>query len=170
MNITFFGHADFQATAECIFALRSLLQKVTNQGQTNVYLGGYGNFDFFAYQCCKDFQKSKSDMRLIYISPYLDQKHPLQNYDEYIYPPLENIPRRLSIIHRNRWMVEHAHLVVVYVTHSYGGAYTAYSYAKHKNILSVNLADIAIRGLSEERIEDRLMEIYELLENDSAHA
>ena len=53
-------------------------------------------------------------------------------YDVTIYPPLENVPKRLAIIKRNEWMVDHADVIVAYVLHEWGGASTMLQYAVRK--------------------------------------
>ena len=39
-------------------------------------------------------------------------------------------------------MVDKADLIIVYIDHSFGGAYQAYQYAKRKGKVIFNLADI----------------------------
>ena len=55
------------------------------------------------------------------------------SYDSTVYPPLETVPRRFAISHRNRWMVEASDVVVAYVLHDWGGAATTLRYAKQKD-------------------------------------
>ena len=54
------------------------------------------------------------------------------HYDSTVYPPLEAVPRRFAITHRNRWMVDVADVVVAYVLHDWGGAATTLRYANQK--------------------------------------
>ena len=53
-------------------------------------------------------------------------------YDGTIYPPLENVPKRLAIIKRNEWMVDHSDVIVAYVLHEWGGANIMLQYATRK--------------------------------------
>ena len=62
-------------------------------------------------------------------------------YDSTVYPPLENVPRRFSISHRNRWMVESADVVVAYVLHDWGGAATTLRCAKQKKKQIISYRD-----------------------------
>lgn len=42
---------------------------------------------------------------------------------ETVFPEgLEMVPPRFAIVHRNRWMVHEADMVIAYVTHDWGGA------------------------------------------------
>ncbi|OUO11917.1 hypothetical protein B5F94_12975 [Flavonifractor sp. An4] len=69
---------------------------------------------------------------------FVDEAH---NYDSTVYPPLENVPRRFSISHRNRWMVESADVVVAYVLHDWGGAATTLRCAKQKKKQIISYRD-----------------------------
>ena len=48
---------------------------------------------------------------------------------------------KVAITERNRWMVEHADLVIVFVEKDSGGAYTALKYAKKLEKEVINLAE-----------------------------
>ena len=63
------------------------------------------------------------------------------DFDEVIYPALENVPPKYAIIRRNKWMVDRADLLIAYITHGWGGAARTYHYAKRKGIPTVNLAE-----------------------------
>lgn len=65
----------------------------------------------------------------------------VRQYDSTVYPPLENVPRRFSISHRNRWMVESADVVVAYVLHDWGGAATTLRCAKQKKKQIISYRD-----------------------------
>lgn len=48
-----------------------------------------------------------------------------KEYDEILYPELEQTPLKFAISKRNEWMVKHADYVFAYVNTHYGGAYNA---------------------------------------------
>ena len=48
---------------------------------------------------------------------------------------------RFAITYRNRFMIEKSDFVIVYVEHSWGGAYSAYKYALKKGKQIYNLAN-----------------------------
>ncbi len=77
-----------------------------------------------------------------YLSPTLEKKSASyqKGFDSVIYPEIENVPPRYAIVHRNRWIVEQADVLIAYVTHTYGGAYTMYQYAKRKTKKIYNIA------------------------------
>ena len=111
------------------------------------FLGGYGNFDSFAWSCAKKYKEKHRQAKLVYITPYVltDKRNdPFEykksRFDLVLYPGLENVPPKFAISRRNRWMVEQADLVIAYITHTYGGAYATYTHAKRKKKLLYNIA------------------------------
>lgn len=146
MVISFCGHSDFVSTDEYEFRLLSFLAEKVGDKYAEMYLGDYGNFDSFAYHCCKIYKKNHPNVSLVFVTPYLDNEY-LANrlryrenyYDYIIYPEIEDKPKRFAISYRNRYMVEKADLVVSYITHSFGGAYSTYKYAKSKGKEIFNL-------------------------------
>ena len=57
MIITFCGHADFQKTETYERELLAILDAIIGDGSAELYLGGYGLFDAFAFECGKKIQK-----------------------------------------------------------------------------------------------------------------
>ena len=53
MIVTFLGHRDFQTKEIYQEKLFELLKSITNREPVTFYLGGYGQFDHFAYECAK---------------------------------------------------------------------------------------------------------------------
>ena len=148
MIITFCGHGDFTAGADEENRLLALLESYVGDSCAELFLGGYGNFDAFAFRCGKIFQRKHPNVSLVFVTPYMitDAKagrfsQADAEYDRIVYPPLENVPPRYAIVHRNRYMVEQADLVIVYITRSRGGAYQAYQHAERRNKKIYNLAD-----------------------------
>lgn len=150
MIITFFGHSGFIGTKEYEEKLLSFLEKNVGENPVQMYLGGYGGFDEFAYSCCKKYKENHPKASLIFVTPYITleyQKNHLDRlkslYDIILYPEIEDKPKRFAIYYRNKFMVESADFVITYVVHSYGGAYTAYKIAKRrgKNIFNLGKAN-----------------------------
>ena len=148
MIITFCGHSNYSSNLEDEERLLKFLEKVVCENQVDFYLGGYGNFDSFAYECCKKYKETHPKVSLVFVTPYLTveyQKNHLEyqktRYDEIVYPDIEDKPPRFAIIYRNRYMVDKADYVVAYVSHDWGGAYTTYKYAQRKGKKIFNLAD-----------------------------
>ena len=146
MVIAFCGHSKYIRRSEDEKKVLEILKNRVGDTKSEFFLGEYGNFDSFAYDCSKKFKKNHPDAKLVLITPYLaveSQKnqidHNKDRFDLVIYPELENIPRRYAILHRNKWIVKQADIIIAYITHEYGGAYTTYRYAKrnHKEIYNI---------------------------------
>ena len=149
MIVTFCGHASFSKSSEYEQKLMELLEEVVGDAYADMYLGGYGEFDSFAYHVCKKYKESHPNVCLILVTPYLAVKNENNNskllqfsYDGTIYPELENKPRKFAIYYRNRWMVDKADFMIAYVRHDWGGAYTMLKYAKRKKKIIYNLAEL----------------------------
>ena len=151
MIVTFCGHAQFHKTEEYEQKTLAFLEEKVGDQPADMYLGGYGDFDSFAYDCCKKYKANHPNISLVFVTPYLTieyQKNHLDyqmtNYDSILYPEIEDKPPRFAISYRNRWMVERADLVVCGVERAYGGAYQTYRYATRKDKPVFHLLDAEI--------------------------
>ena len=143
MVITFCGHSTFIKTVELEEQLLSILESQVGDSRCDFYLGGYGMFDGFCRECCKKYKAKHPNVSLVYVTPYLDaDQFTLDLYDESVYPPIEDKPRKFAISYRNKWMVENADLVIAYINHSYGGAWHTYQHAKRKKKQIINLGNL----------------------------
>ena len=148
MVITFCGHAQFPIAEEYEQKLLAFLEEKIGDNPADFYLGGYGAFDNFAYDCCKKYKKSHPNVSLILITPYMSveyQRNHLEyqknQYDEILYPEIEDKPLKFAISYRNKWMVEQADYLICGISHDWGGAYKTYQHAKRKNKPIWNLTD-----------------------------
>lgn len=144
MIISFFGHSDYSTDKKHIELLLSLLKKHLETNEIEFYLGGYGFFDSFSSSFCTYCKNLSYKVRKVFVTPYIgsyldNRKEILVNYDEIIYPPLENVPKRFAITKRNEWIIERSDLIIFYVSRNYGGAYNALQYANRKNKPYINL-------------------------------
>ena len=143
MIITFFGHSDFCHEKQYRNFVLELLEKKIGNNDADILLGGYGLFDEFAYSCAKEYKKTHYGISLCYVTPYpqiIDFKAFEKKYDIILYPPIESIPPKFRIVHRNRYMVDKADYILCYITHRFGGAYKAYKYAtnRKKEVVLIN--------------------------------
>ena len=106
MNVTFCGHSQITKADNIANWLRNVTQDLIEQGATTFYLGGYGEFDSLAASILREQKKKYPQIELVLVLAYLNTGRDVSGYDSTVYPPLENVPRRFSISHRNRWMVE----------------------------------------------------------------
>ena len=112
MNVTFCGHAQVVQTKQVEEWLYTTTQGLIEQGATNCYLGDYGAFDNLAASVLRAQKKRYPQVELILVLAYLETAKDISGYDGTVYPPLESVPRRFAISHRNRWMVDAADVVV----------------------------------------------------------
>ena len=148
MTISFFGHADFCESEGTKERLLSVLRQEVGGREVTFLLGGRGAFDEFARLCAEEYKRENPLSDLVLVTPYITlsyQKNHLsqqaERYDEILYPPIENVPPRYAISHRNRYMAVCADLVIVYLRHKWGGAYQAFLAAKCAGKQIINLAD-----------------------------
>ena len=149
MIVTFCGHAHFSKSEEYEQKILAFLEEKVGDQPADMYLGGYGDFDSFAYDCCKKYKETHPNVLLLFITPYMTveyQQNHLEyqktRYDDIIYPEIEDKLPRFAISYRNKWMVEKADYVVAYVDHDWGGAYTTYKHAKRKGKFIFNLGKL----------------------------
>ena len=148
MVITFCGHSQFSRTKELERRVLEFLEDKIGNEVADIYMGEHGDFDRFAYDCCKKYKQTHNNVSLIFITPYITEEyqknhliHQSKRFDSIIYPQIEAVPPKFAIISRNRYMVDMSDYVIAYVNHSWGGAYQTYKYAKKKNKSIFNLAD-----------------------------
>ena len=149
MIITFCGHACFVGSEEYEKKILALLEETAGDNPADMFLGGYGGFDSFAYNVCKKYKASHPSVSLIFVTPYITEQYQKNHlefiknmYDDIIYPEIENKPKRFAVFYRNRYMVDRADFVIAYVNRSYGGAYDTYKYASGKGKIIFNLGYI----------------------------
>ena len=151
MIVAFCGHSTFLKSVEYEKKVIAVLEELVGDATAQMYLGGYGAFDEFAYACCKKYKANHPNVSLVYITPYISPEYQSSRliyikevYDEILYPPIEDKPPRFAISYRNRWMVENAQYVISFVEHTWGGAYQTYKHAKRKGKMVFNISDILV--------------------------
>ena len=132
MIVTFFGHRHVTDETAVYAWLLKEIERWILVGATLFYLGGYGAFDRLAANAVKECKEKHSYIRSTLVLPYLDREYDTAMYDDTLYPPIETTPKRLAILKRNEYMANYADVVLAYITHCFGGAYTAVEYAKRK--------------------------------------
>lgn len=137
MIVSFCGHSSIQNTQCVSLWLQTVVESLIHQGASTFYLGGYGQFDHLAASVIRDMKQLYPHIEAILVLPYLNHAYNANLYDSTIYPPLESIPKRYAIIHRNRWMVRNADTLVACVLHNFGGASMTlkYAYSLKKSII-----------------------------------
>ena len=144
MIVMFCGHTDSMLTDNEQILLKKLLVDIIKNNETcSFYLGAYGNFDTICFKILTELKIEYKIISRVFITPYLYKSEKLKTlskiYDETIYPPIEKTPPKFAILKRNRWMVENSDLLICYISHTFGGAYTTYKYALSKKIKIINV-------------------------------
>jgi hypothetical protein len=110
MVISFFGHKDYYYDDAVKAAAYSFVRKVA-KGQVSFFVGCYGGFDKMSYDLAVRYKKEvDGTAKIVFVTPYLDEKYlsykaEIVPFDEVLYPPLEGVPKRLSILKRNEYVV-----------------------------------------------------------------
>ncbi len=140
-TVTFCGHSIL--TRDEATKLRKILpaviESLINDGADTFLLGGYGEFDLLCAQSVKELKKNHSYIKSILVIPYIGKDFNRKLYDFSEYPPIENVPKRFAILKRNQYMIDCSDAVIAYISHSFGGAYNSYKYARRKNKHVVSL-------------------------------
>lgn len=148
MIVTFCGHSTYIPKCEDETKVLQIVENHANGENIDFYLGGYGNFDFFAKKCAEKYKSIHKNTKIVFVTPYIndwlnDRRDYFENeYDEIIYPELESVPFRFAISKRNEWMAEHSDLVIAYVCVDFGGAYAFFKHAIRCNKEVVNIAKL----------------------------
>lgn len=132
MHVAFCGHREIDDRDAVEHWLNVVCEQLIAEGAQTFYLGGYGAFDLLAKSVLRKLKVSYPQIRSILVLPYLNSSLSTDGYDESVYPPLESVPLRFAILRRNEWFIEHADVVIAYVTHNWGGATKTLQYALRK--------------------------------------
>ena len=143
MIITFCGHSDVANPDNVRRWLEQTVGDLIQRGATRFYLGGYGSFDRLAASILHKVSAANPSIESILVLPYLNRDAEEDLYDGTIYPPLENVPKRLAIIKRNEWMVDQADVIVAYVLHDWGGANAMLQYAVRKGKRIIHYSNLS---------------------------
>lgn len=141
MTVTFCGHSQIAHEDEVKEWLFRVVEALIEHGADTFYLGGYGAFDSLASSVVRSLKAQHPQIQSVLVLPYLDHWADTSLYDDTTYPPLEHVPRKFAITHRNRWMVDHSDVIVAYVRHSWGGAAQTLDRACRKGLAVIKWED-----------------------------
>lgn len=137
MIISFFGHRDFFDENIKREDVVSLIESKAKEKHVDFYLGQYGKFDAFAYDCAKLYKEKHPTAKLYFVTPYIYPNYSRlkdkERFDGIIYPEIENVPKRYAISKRNEWIIEQSDLILFYVISNYGGSAKALKIAIKRN-------------------------------------
>ena len=120
---TFFGHRDCPQSIQT--KLREVLvDLIANHDVDTFYVGNHGQFDATVRRSLKELKKEYPKISYAVILAYMPGKpKDYEDYYETMLPEgIETVHPRYAISWRNNWMLNQSDYVVVYITHSWGGA------------------------------------------------
>ncbi len=137
---SFFGHSQIVIDDELVNKIKDkVIELVEVEGVAQFYFGGFGNFDELCNQIVAELQNTYPHIKRFYcvhnedwiLRPHKRPKYlRTEDYDNYIYLPLQFEYWYTRIYYRNCAMIDASDVVVFYVNHSgNSGAYKALQYA-----------------------------------------
>lgn len=147
LTVSMFGHREIDNLNLLDKRLFPLIKEIMKENTyVSFLLGRNGEFDEYTASIIKRAQKEigkeKSEITLVLPYEVANLEYYERYYDSIIIPEnLHSVHPKVAITLRNRWMIEHSDVVIVYVERDMGGAYTAMKYAKqlNKRIININL-------------------------------
>ena len=143
MVCTFFGHRQIYNAKEIEPTLRSaLVGLIESRDVKTFYVGNHGGFDAMVQRVLKELSENYPISCFIVLA-YLPEKAPKEPYRlETILPEgIESVPKRLAILYRNKWLIEHSDCVITYVTHDLGSGaaqFKALAEKSHKTVIELS--------------------------------
>ena len=130
-----FGHRDvWEKIDDAVYAA---VLKAAEQGCDIFYTGAMGEFDSLFSYAARKIKKTYPEIKLICVKPYFTNDLNINGedysalYDDVIIPDdLADIHPKAAIKYRNRWMIDHSDIILVYTKRNYGGAYETRRYAE----------------------------------------
>lgn len=139
-SCTFFGHRECPESIKP--KLKSCLTElIERDGVNTFYVGNQGQFDALVCTVLKELREQYPCISFTVVPAYMPQDRIAEGlYPDTLFPAvLETTPKRYAVDRRNRWMLEHADVVVSYIAHSWGGAAKFADMARQQGKRVVNL-------------------------------
>lgn len=152
LSITFIGHAKMHYTQDVEDLLMDVLEELIEGEKVTFYMGINGNFDALAKKCCLQYKKKHKNAKLFFVTPYLDEAYfknldtAIKDFDEIIYPNLENVPKRYAICARNKYMINQSEILIAFASYVFGNAHKYIYYALSKRKECINLGEKIFQG------------------------
>lgn len=115
----------------------TILLMIEDERVSRFYIGENGEFDALCAKTVRRIKKTRySHVELILVQPYMMQHlNELREqyagfYDDILVPEGADIAHpKQAITLRNRWMVDHADMLIAYLRRDFGGAWQTFCYA-----------------------------------------
>lgn len=144
-TVSLFGHREICDLGRLEDQLTPIIKElIQTKAYVSFLIGRNGEFDEYAASVIKraqrETEKENNDITLVLPYAVSDLEYYEKYYDSIIIPScIYRAHPKSAITLKNRWMIEKADLVIVYVEHNKGGAYTAMKYAEKISKKTINL-------------------------------
>lgn len=151
--VAFTGHRDLDketVSALCEKLYRTV-EELYQKGYTDYYCGGALGFDTLAALTVLNMKTTYPNLTLTVAVPCPEQAKRWQESDRLLYESIlqraDHVEilcehyTRFCMMLRNRYMVDHASLVIAYMQREEGGTAATVRYAKKKGVSVINLAE-----------------------------
>ena len=146
-TVSLFGHREIDDLRQLDVRLSGVVKcLIRTKEYVSFLIGRKGEFDEYAASLIKRAKRElgmeNNDISLVLPYPNSKLEYYENYYDSIIIPEtVYGVHPKLAITLKNRFMIEKSDFVIVYVEHSWGGAYSAYKYALKKGKQIYNLAN-----------------------------
>lgn len=121
-----------------------LIDLLTNHDIDMFYVGNQGRFDAIVRGILRELKIEYQQINYAVVLAYMPGKQ--TEYDDFpdtmIPEGIESVHPRYAISWRNNWMLRQSDYVLIYITHSWGGAAQYAAKAARQGKTVINLADI----------------------------
>lgn len=143
MICTFFGHREVPESVKDLLR-ETIIDLIENKNAKMFYVGHQGKFDRMAAKILHELKEVYPQIDYRIVLAYLP-KSDENYYGQTEFPDgIENTPPKFAIDFRNKWMLNKADTVIVYITHGWGGAAKFAGQAKRKKKQIINLSGMDI--------------------------
>ena len=149
-TVSFFGHRRLSDSLTTEIELQKVIRELVRTKQYVEFLVGRdGEFDQLVSstvrRCKREIRDDNSSLVLVLpyeTAEYRNNEESFHVYYDEIEVCAESAEKHFKSAHqtRNRSMVDRSQLVIVFVEHESGGAYTTMRYADRHNVQVINLA------------------------------
>lgn len=143
MTFTFFGQDNFRKSVKPMIT-EYLITLIHNGGAENFvcYVGDYGSFDRMIISILRRLKAEYPKIEYRIVPTHLSQIDRYGSSEIEIPQGIEGVPKRLANDFRNRWMLDKARVVIVYLTHKWGTAMKYASIGEQMGKAVANLSDV----------------------------
>jgi len=121
------------------------IETLVNDGYTEFIFSNWSDFDSAARIAVISLRMRFPNIKTIYYQAFKteDKQQSLKKYDEVIYPPIEDKPKKQEITYRNYAMIDSSDFCIFYIVpNKSGDANKAMQYAIENNKPYINLAEL----------------------------